>query len=97
MYPCSVSGDATKGTGTQDVQGTSCLGVKEAARLHALGSSSGFRSLDLLRLPMIGWLMRRMLYAWRTQTEKEMRFRYIKDILPNNVSVLLGAVCEQPL
>jgi len=85
IYPLESTGGATKGTGRHHEQGTSFLEMTEAARLRALENSSGYCSLDLLRLPMIGWRMRRVLYAWRKLTEKETRFRYIKDILPQTV------------
>lgn len=88
MYPYEVAGGATKGTGIHHEQETSCLEMSEVPRLHTLESSSGCCSLDLLRLPMIGWRMRRVLCAWRKETEKEIRFRYIKGLLPQKVRLL---------
>ena len=45
-------------------------------------------SLVLLRLPMVGQRMRRVLQAWRKLAKKGKRLNYIRDMLPKKVSVL---------
>lgn len=79
----------TQGAGTHQLalrsQGMGCLATTEADRAEDLGSSSGYASLALLRLPMIRRRLRRMLFVWRKQTEKEKRFRYIRRTLPQKV------------
>lgn len=75
-----------------------CVERAEAERaLDSRGwrGSSGSARLALLRLPMIRWRLRRTLFVWRKQTEKETRFRYITGILPQKVKcvwALLGTL-----
>lgn len=59
---------------------------------HAKSEQGGISSLKhdslvLLRLPMIGQRMRRVLHAWRKLAKKEKRLNYIRDMLPHKVSV----------
>ncbi|CAM9510845.1 unnamed protein product, partial [Laminaria digitata] len=67
-----------------------CLGLTEAtANNQHDGRSPSLKhdSLVLLRLPMIGQRMRRVLHAWRKLAKKGKRLNYIRDMLPHKVSV----------
>lgn len=44
-------------------------------------------SLVLLRLPMVGKRMRRVLHAWRKLAKKGKRLKYIRDMLPQKVTM----------
>lgn len=50
-------------------------------------ATGGSDSLVLLRLPMVGKRMRRVLYEWRKLSIKAKRLRYIRDMLPQKVKL----------
>lgn len=78
-----------------------CLGLAEAATTSEQDGRSSFKRanseqdrrislkhdyLVLLRLPMVGQRMRRVLHAWRKLAKKGKRLNYIRDMLPQKVS-----------
>lgn len=69
-----------------------CLETTEAATADDWKSSAGCDSLVLLRLPMVGQRMRRVLYVWRKRVQKEKRVRYIREALPRKVSLVSTAL-----
>ncbi|CAM9551851.1 unnamed protein product, partial [Ectocarpus fasciculatus] len=91
LRPCthSYTEGATKSNETQQTEELAegsrevqCLRTTEAATARDWESVAGCSSLLLLRLPMIGQRVRRVLYVWRKRAKKEIRFRYIQDTLP---------------
>lgn len=78
-----------------------CLGLTEATTNNEQDEGSSLKnanseqdkiiplkhdSLVLLRLPMVGQRMRRLLHAWRKLAKKGKRLNYIRDMLPQKVS-----------
>lgn len=63
-----------------------CFEQTRAATAQDWSTSSKNSSLVLLRLPLVGKRMRRVLYVWWKITKKEKRLRYIRDMLPQKVS-----------
>ena len=61
--------------------------LKDATNEQADKISLNHDSLVLLRLPMVGKRMRRVLHAWRKLAKKGKRLNYIRDMLPQKVSV----------
>lgn len=101
-YTYSDSRGTKKSTGTQHdhskkltlrSRGLKCLETTEAARAQDWESSSRRASLVLLRLPLIGQRVRRVLYVWRKRAKADRRFRFIRNTLPNKVSL---AWCVSP-
>ncbi|CAM9425080.1 unnamed protein product [Ectocarpus sp. 12 AP-2014] len=89
IRPCTYIEGATKSKATQQNEDLAvgsremqCLRTTEAATARDWESVAGCSSLLLLRLPMIGQRVRRVLYVWRKRARKEIRFRYIRDTLP---------------
>lgn len=62
-----------------------CLDLTSATAAKDWTTSSGLSAIVLLRLPMVGKRMRRILYVWRKLTKRGKRLRYIRDMLPRKV------------
>lgn len=77
-------GDEKLGGSTQETQH---LGMIEATSTQSCGSPFRASSLDMLRLPMVGRRMRRILCGWRKVVKKGKRHRYIRDMLPQKVGL----------
>lgn len=98
-YPCANAYDAgcTKGAGSHHpaltLHETECVERTEEERAQDSRASSGSARLALLRSSMIRWRLGRMLLLWRKQTEKEMRFRYIRGTLRQKVIVCVHSGC----
>lgn len=81
---------ATNKEGTKPWRAKECLKVTTAATAQDWTTLLGCSSLVLLRLPMIGKHMRRVLYVWRKLTKKGKRVEYIRSILPQKVGLFFA-------